>query len=885
MKQVILSFLMLFPVLAIGANLPEGFVEQVVVENLDPTKMIIVPDGRIFIAEKSGRILVVKNDELLPDPFLDIPVDNFNERGLSGFALDPDFDTNNYFYVYYTVLGGNRNRLSRFIANGDYAIPESEEILLEFDPLNGSIHNGGEMHFGTDGKLYIAVGDGGSSERSQDLGSLHGKILRLNPDGSIPEDNPFYDSLDGKYRSIWAYGFRNPFTFAVQAGTGRIFVNDVGSFRFEEVNQIFKGKNYGWDINEGVSEEGNPANFQNPIHAYDHGVGCAVIGAAFYNPAQQQFPDRYVGKYLFGDYCKGFIKVLNPETGAIEETFATDIDRPVSMAVAPDGSLYYLERAGLGGGSATDNTSSKEGRLWKVSFLGSGAPFIAVQPKSTLSPVGEDVTFSLRAIGQDLSYQWFLDNVEIIGANQESTTVNNVQLEDDGSLLYCLVSNDEGEIYSDTITLNVTSNTRPQVTIQSPLNTFLYKGGDTIRFSGSAFDAELGGDLDSQQLAWRIDFHHDDHVHPALSNFVGKEGEYVIPRIGETSANVWYRLYLSANDGEGLSNTGFVDIFPQKTEISLMSEPPGLEVRVDGTKQFTPYSFTSVVGITRYIRVASVLENEGTFSVFDTWSDGSLEATRSFDAPEEDLSLSFTVREVDKGKGEGLRAYYFQEFEHALKQPFKMTRIDSTVNFDWGFDAPVDTMHQDFFSVRWDGELQPIYDDVHFFTVDGDDGYRLWVDDKLLIDRWVPGAIEITSQGIFLEGGKKYPIRLEFFENGGIARAKLFWETRLLNKQIIPFSQLFPSDIERLPITQKLVYIYPNPAQDELNILLNFDQTGTGRYRILDAQGNIVRQGSVEKMLARQELLELDISTLANGYYLFELQSPFINESFPFVKF
>ena len=147
--------------------------------------------------------------------------------------------------------------------------------------------------------------------------------------------------------------------------------------------------------------------------------------------------------------------------------------------------------------------------------------------------------------------------------------------------------------------------TRPVVQIDNPLSTYLYKGGDVISFSGSAFDAELGGNLDPEQLTWRIDFLHDDHAHPALSNFKGTSGEFEIPRVGETSANVYYRVYLTADDGDGLSATSYVDILPLKTEISINSEPNGLEIRVDGTKEFTPYTFESVVGVTRYIQSLS----------------------------------------------------------------------------------------------------------------------------------------------------------------------------------------------------------------------------------------------------------------------------------------
>ena len=155
--------------------------------------------------------------------------------------------------MYYTVPDQGHNRVSRFTANGNAAVPGSEMVLLDLDPLFGAHHNAGAMVFGDDGKLYIAVGDGTSGTTPQNLESLLGKILRINKDGSIPTDNPFYEDTYGDYRSIWATGVRNPFAMCVQPGTGRIFITDVGSTDFEELNEILKGKNYGWPIIEGYS--------------------------------------------------------------------------------------------------------------------------------------------------------------------------------------------------------------------------------------------------------------------------------------------------------------------------------------------------------------------------------------------------------------------------------------------------------------------------------------------------------------------------------------------------------------------------------------------------------------------------------------------------------
>jgi glucose/arabinose dehydrogenase len=223
--------------------LPGGFVESVVASGLSaPTAMEIAPDGRIFVAEQGGRLRVIKNGDLLPTPFVSLPVNASGERGLLGVALDPDFALNQYLYVYYTTAASPiHNRVSRFVANGDVAVPGSETVLLELEQLNATNHNGGAIHFGLDGKLYVGVGDNAVGSNSQSLDNRLGKILRINPDGTIPDDNPF-PAATGLNQAIWAIGLRNPFTFAVNRETGRIFINDVGQNTWEEINDGIAGK-------------------------------------------------------------------------------------------------------------------------------------------------------------------------------------------------------------------------------------------------------------------------------------------------------------------------------------------------------------------------------------------------------------------------------------------------------------------------------------------------------------------------------------------------------------------------------------------------------------------------------------------------------------------
>lgn len=343
-----------------GATLPAGFTESQVAGGLNqPTAMQFAPDGRLFVCLQGGQLRVIKNGVLLPTSFLSVTTDPVGERGLLGIAFDPDFLVNNFLYVYYTATTSpRRNRVSRFTANGDVAVPGSELIVVELDDLsNATNHNGGAIHFGPDGKLYIAVGENANPLHAQTLNTRHGKILRLNSDGSIPPDNPFFDTAVGVNRSIWALGLRNPFTFAFQPKSARMFINDVGQSSWEEINDGIAGSNYGWPTTEGSTSD---PRFTAPLFSYAHGIGpttgCAIAGGAFYNPTTIQFPLSYVGKYFFADLCSGWIRVLDPFDNTVTG-FATGIANPVDLKVSADGSLYYLAR-GAGAVFKVDSTAT-----------------------------------------------------------------------------------------------------------------------------------------------------------------------------------------------------------------------------------------------------------------------------------------------------------------------------------------------------------------------------------------------------------------------------------------------------------------------------------------------------------------------------------------------
>lgn len=324
-----------------------------------PVKVVEPPDGsgRLFILEQQGLVRVLLNGVLLPTPFLDIrdrmvelsgPAD---ERGLLGFAFHPGFAQNRRVFVYYSAPRGagvdpsfnHESHVSEFLASpGDSNVADAatERILLTL-PQPQFNHNGGDLAFGPDGYLYIAVGDGGGSGdedtghtpgigNAQDLGSLLGKILRIDVNGAlpyaVPADNPFV-GVAGARPEVFAYGFRNPYRMAFDpGGARRLFAGDVGQALFEEVDIVERGGNHGWRIREGVGcfdpaqTTSPPANCPisgadgqpliPPIVEYPHNAagggpsGISVIGGAIYRGAAMP---TFAGRYLFGDFSKGFL--------------------------------------------------------------------------------------------------------------------------------------------------------------------------------------------------------------------------------------------------------------------------------------------------------------------------------------------------------------------------------------------------------------------------------------------------------------------------------------------------------------------------------------------------------------------------------------------------
>jgi len=860
-----------------SAKLPDGFVEERIATGLDPTSMRIAPDGRIFVTEKNGRVRIIENGELLDDPFVTFQVDNFNERGLGSMEFHPDFEQNGYVYFYYTHPTENRNIVVRVIANGNFAIPGSEEVIFRIDELNGSIHMAGDMHFGPDGKLYVSIGDGTNGVAPNQYDSLLGKMIRIDDDGHIPHDNPFYNTTEGNNRAIWALGLRNSFSTDIHPETGQLLACDVGAEDFEEVNDIRKGKYYGWAELEGdKTNQVLPSNYEDPFYAYPHSEGCAIIGATFYAPLNKTFPERYHDKFFFGDYCKGYIKVLNPVTGVVEETFATEVDRPICFRVSENGDMYYIERSGIGGGSMQDNTSSSNGSVWKISYSGSGEPFIAQQPEDVFIPVGEDAMFEVKAFGDNpLLYQWLRNGAEIAGATDRTLILEDVQLTANSDLISCVVSNAIGAVESEIAMLEVTSNTRPVIEITSPINGAQYQAGDTIFFAGRAFDNEDGEMADADKT-WRIDFQHDDHAHPALVNYSGfGSGQYVIPRVGEVDNNVWYKIYLSTTDEGGLTSNEFVEIFPTKSNFQVYSQPDGLDINVDGQSKASPIEVLSVDGIERTLSAPEYQVRGTTIYKFDHWnsSQDNNQILKFIAGEDNNFTANYKVEPYIIGNGTGLTAEFFDGLneEDLDNHNSIFTRVDPIVDFDFGTGPPIPQLGEDKFMIRWRGDILAPVTEKYTFHVTSDDGIRLWINDRMIIDQWKnQGATESTGTYL-MTGGEKYKIRLEYYEDGGASSVKLEYSNFLVPRTVIPTSQLFPD-----PLTDReqdfLVRVYPTSVSERTTIDISSWKQTYIDWLVYDAAGRRCDYGHQFVELGSNRI-PLNVSSFAPGIYYVRVEN------------
>jgi glucose/arabinose dehydrogenase len=607
---------------------PPNFLDEVVIGSglTLPTALEFLPDGRMLVAEFTGRLLIVQAGANLVDATPVLQLTNFfgedvslgGERGLVSVVADPNFAANGYIYLFYTAATPQRDRVSRFTMVGNTANLASELVVWQaVADSTSSDHHGGGMAFGPDGKLYISTGDNGAPSSAQSLNGDHGKILRVNPDGTIPADNPFNDGAGDNIDAIWARGLRNPFRFSFDSIGGRLYIGDVGEHLVEEVNIGVAGANYGWPTCEGPC--GTPT-LTNPLFSYPHGGRDASVTGGFVYRGTQ-FPAAYRGAYFYGDFAQNWIRYLTldgsgnvtgggnflPADGSADGPYD-----PVMLKPGPDGSLYYVD---FGWQSSVNPASIR-----RVRYVQGNQPPVAVAsatPRVGTAPltVAFSSAGSVDPDSQALTYSWtFGDGSSSAQANPTyvytQTGVYNAQL---------TVSDGTTAAVSDLIVISV--GTLPNATITSPANGSTFRAGDVISFAGVGTDLE-DGTLPPSALSWTVLFHHDTHVHPGQGPTQGAGGSFTIPSSGhDFSGNTSYEILLTATDSGGLQKTASVFIFPAKVSVTFATNPPGLAITLDGISRVAPYVHDTLIGFRHTVNAPNQTAGSLSYS-FLSWSDG-----------------------------------------------------------------------------------------------------------------------------------------------------------------------------------------------------------------------------------------------------------------------
>jgi glucose/arabinose dehydrogenase len=553
--------------------------------------MTWAPDGRMFVWRKAGTVVVFSKDLKTSKTFLDIStrVNKVTDRGLVGFALDPNFATNGYFYLAYVYEpNGNPNdtspkteRVSRFkVSSTDSTIgdPNSETVILgkittpgcsginqDCMPNDVAEHTIDDLHF-YGGKLFVSVGDGAgdavsdSAFRSQNLDSLNGKILRVNTDGTGPSDNPFYNGDPNANRSkVYSLGLRNPFRFSIDQATGNLYIGDVGQNSWEEID-TGRGKNFGWPCYEGNGTETQytgssvcqnlPATaVTKPLTTYAHtSVGGCIIGGPLYTGST--YPATYQGSVFFADFTQEFIKRITfDSSGNVTgvSTFATGVSQPVYVAQGPDGNLYYI--------------SIGAQLVKRIRYTGSAnRPPVAAasaNPSNGYAPLNVDFSSAGTSDpdGDTLTYAWTFGD----GATNSSANPTHQYAANGKYNVVLTVKDPSGATDSASLVITVGS-TPPQPTIATPADGTKANVGDTINFSGSAFDPD-DGNLPASALHWSVILHHETHTHDVLEVSGVTSGSFTV-EAHDTTADFYYELKLTATDSSGLTGSKSVFVYP-----------------------------------------------------------------------------------------------------------------------------------------------------------------------------------------------------------------------------------------------------------------------------------------------------------------------------------
>ncbi len=606
---------------------------QYITQNLAPTAVIKEglsleqsSDGRIFIAERAGIVKVFQNGTV--STVFTVTTVTDNEQGLLGLTLHPDFATNGYVYVFYSINDGAviRHRIERIQINAANQVLGRQEILL-LEPIGGGFHNGGDLKF-FNGYLYVTVGDSQQNTNSQDLDTYKGKILRLTENGLPAPGNPFYGSGSVQRQSIWVYGFRNPWRLVANPVANKLFVLDVGT-SWEEINEISNPaiRNYAWGHPQGGDGKQTETNlFTNPIFTYATGsIGNALTNGLLYNPATPRYPNL-LGKFIIKDFVRNAIRSFDPNVAdpVSVEFYEAPQQQALGMMLGNDGYIYYC-------------AYGNNGSLIKLDYIETAAPTIVNHPQSQTIMETYPVTFNVTASGVGQTYQWQFNNVNIAGATAASYTIANVTAANAGQYKV-IVTNTAGNVTSNPATLTVTPfSNAPTVDLKFPLATLKWNADDVVNFEATATDIE-DGVLPASAFSWSMDLFHEDipgagHSHPGASPQGVKSGTFVASNQGEKTPNVWYRFTVKVTDSNGLTATKFVDIKPNLVDVTVTSSPALLNLEFNQKPVVAPSTKQVVANAKLQTLNAPTTQYAGNIRYdFDHWSQGGT-VNQTFQAP------------------------------------------------------------------------------------------------------------------------------------------------------------------------------------------------------------------------------------------------------------
>ena len=679
------------------AALPPGFADEKVVDVPLPTALAFTPDGRMLVTAKPGVLYVGANGNpggTVEKALTITPkVCSNYERGLLGVAVDPEFASNGFVYLYYTFKKhGNCdrdtskvpvNRVSRFVMTGSTIAPASEKVLLDNITSRHGNHNAGDLEFGKDGYLYVSIGDSGcdlndtvasdlcgpdnANARRPEL--LLGKIARITRDGGIPRTNPSTGLRTGscaangrtkpgyQCQETFASGLRNPFRFAFDpnASGTRFLINDVGQYTWEEIDEGRKGADYGWNEREGFCANGTTncsmaatvGRYTSPIHHYPHTSGCSSVTGGAFVP-KGVWPAEYDGNYLFSDYvCGGLYRLLpdgnggfqRPSAGRVGTPFVPQGEgSPVHLRFGPYGSSQTLYYTSFVGGGQVRRIVPTETTNQRPTSRASAEPTQGAAPLD----VAFDGSVSSDPDDASLTHAWDFGDGSAAGSGPTPTHT----YEQAGQYIATLTVTDaDGAIDRATIDIDA-GNQLPRAVIDAPAPGKRFSVEEQITLVGHAADAN-GAEIPGAELAWEVLLHHNTHAHPyeeRTGNNVAFDAPFPEDLDAATTSYLEIRLTVAV-DGRR-SRTVSQNLEPNKVALTFASDPTELEVRVNGTAVTGTDAVTSWAGWNLRLEAPTQTDGRGQSFAFDGWSDGETRATRTLTTPGEDRTYTASFRPV-----------------------------------------------------------------------------------------------------------------------------------------------------------------------------------------------------------------------------------------------